>query len=261
MNKGAFAVGQSVKWPHPKPHIGCKCKLYIDSVDCKCYPDPVSLLERLANEEPAWNLAQLVDLANPLLPKVFPGAIRGKTSEGVNARLVRYYTSLGLMDEPAKDGREARYGGRHLLQLLTIKRLLAEGISTMGIGERLRQSSTEQLIAMLEKGVEMTPSGTPNVAPNPALEYAQSLRRDQGVVSRLFGVAPQQGHLPSSPYTSNKSPKYQAKKLHAIEVRPGLSLLIEDGFRQPKTPSELEALLKDITEALEVYRTPSSRKP
>ena len=45
-----------------------------------------------------------------------------------NARALRYYTSLGLIDRPAlMRGRTALYGRRHLLQVVAIKRLQESG--------------------------------------------------------------------------------------------------------------------------------------
>ena len=40
-----------------------------------------------------------------------------------DARTIRYYTTLGLLDRPFIDGRQARYGQRHVLQLLAVKAL------------------------------------------------------------------------------------------------------------------------------------------
>src|SRR5438477_12890678 len=46
-----------------------------------------------------------------------------RVSPAPDARTVRYYTTLGLLDRPDIVGRQARYGQRHLLQLLAIKGL------------------------------------------------------------------------------------------------------------------------------------------
>lgn len=44
-------------------------------------------------------------------------------------RTVRYYIQLGLVDRPEGETRAARYGARHLEQLLTIKKWTAAGLS------------------------------------------------------------------------------------------------------------------------------------
>jgi DNA-binding transcriptional MerR regulator len=53
-------------------------------------------------------------------------------------RTIRYYTTLGLIDRPAElRGRTALYAPRHVLQLVAVKRLQAEGLSLAEIQARL----------------------------------------------------------------------------------------------------------------------------
>lgn len=55
-----------------------------------------------------------------------------------DVRTIRYYTTLGLIDRPAElRGRTALYGARHVLQLVAVKRLQAEGLSLADIQARL----------------------------------------------------------------------------------------------------------------------------
>lgn len=53
-------------------------------------------------------------------------------------RTVRYYIQLGLVDRPEGETRAARYGARHLEQLLLIKKWSAAGVSLERIRELLR---------------------------------------------------------------------------------------------------------------------------
>ncbi|WP_295455786.1 MerR family transcriptional regulator [uncultured Thiodictyon sp.] len=52
----------------------------------------------------------------------------------LSARTVRYYIQIGLVDRPQGGTRAARYGPRHLEQLLQIKKWTAAGVSL----ERIR---------------------------------------------------------------------------------------------------------------------------
>jgi DNA-binding transcriptional MerR regulator len=64
-----------------------------------------------------------------------------------DARTIRYYTTLGLIDRPASWwGRTALYGRRHLLQLVAIKRLQARGHSLAEV--------QRELVGMSEKALE-----------------------------------------------------------------------------------------------------------
>ena len=52
-------------------------------------------------------------------------------------RTVRYYIQLGLVARPEGETRAARYGARHLDQLLTVKKWAAAGLSLDRIRELL----------------------------------------------------------------------------------------------------------------------------
>src|SRR5207248_105855 len=73
-----------------------------------------------------------------------------RVSPAPDARTVRYYTTLGLLDRPAIVGRQARYGQRHLLQLLAIKGLQKSALPLAEIQERLYGRSDSELEALIE---------------------------------------------------------------------------------------------------------------
>lgn len=50
-----------------------------------------------ALREGAWSLDELVEHANRLLPDVLPKDAAGRAAETVNQRLVRHYTTQGLL--------------------------------------------------------------------------------------------------------------------------------------------------------------------
>ena len=53
-------------------------------------------------------------------------------------RTVRYYVQVGLVDRPEGETRAARYGAKHLEQLLLIKKWTTAGVSLERIRELLR---------------------------------------------------------------------------------------------------------------------------
>jgi DNA-binding transcriptional MerR regulator len=73
-----------------------------------------------------------------------------RVSAAPDARTVRYYTTLGLLDRPRIEGRQARYGERHLLQLLAIKALQAFDLPLAQIQQRLYARSDAELKALVE---------------------------------------------------------------------------------------------------------------
>src|SRR5436190_20174308 len=73
-----------------------------------------------------------------------------RVSAAPDARTVRYYTTLGLLDRPRIEGRQARYGERHLLQLLAIKALQALDFPLAEIQQRLYARSDAELKALVD---------------------------------------------------------------------------------------------------------------
>lgn len=54
---------------------------------------------------------------------------------GISIRTARYYIQIGLVDKPAGETRAAKYGTKHLEQLLLVQKWVAAGLSL----ERIRQ--------------------------------------------------------------------------------------------------------------------------
>lgn len=85
-----------------------------------------------------WTLDELCAQAALALVIDYPGQASGRVRDMPDRRMVRYYTTLGLLDRPAAmRGRTALYGRRHLLQLTAIKRLQTAGLSLTEIQARL----------------------------------------------------------------------------------------------------------------------------
>ena len=94
-------------------------------------------------------------------------------------RLIRHYANLGLLDENAREGREARYGFRHLLQLLLVRRLLTEGYPAAVIAKLITGKGDAELRALLQGGASVT--ATPA---NPALDFLAGVRRRAALPAR-----------------------------------------------------------------------------
>ena len=73
-----------------------------------------------------------------------------EATEG-NERLLRHYVSMGVVDKPSREGRDALYGFRHLVQFVAARRLLAEGFPLAKIAKYTGAVHTDALTAYLEK--------------------------------------------------------------------------------------------------------------
>ncbi|MFC0038271.1 MerR family transcriptional regulator [Actinomadura rayongensis] len=75
-----------------------------------------------------WTIRELAEHAAAKLAASASAQVNGRVRDLPNERLVRWYTTIGLLDPPlGRRGRVALYGRRHLLQLLAVKRRQAQG--------------------------------------------------------------------------------------------------------------------------------------
>ncbi len=85
-------------------------------------------LRRLKGRE--FDLGGLVSAVNRQLASAGLSPDDERVAAQLDARNVRYYQSLGLLSKPVRyDGRQAVYTYQHLLQLVAIKALQAQGLS------------------------------------------------------------------------------------------------------------------------------------
>ncbi|KAB2350832.1 MerR family transcriptional regulator [Actinomadura rudentiformis] len=88
--------------------------------------------------ERTWTITELADRAVAALSADGSPRANGRVRDLPNERLIRWYTTIGLVDPPlGRRGRTALYGHRHLLQLVAIKRRQAAGRSIAEIQTEL----------------------------------------------------------------------------------------------------------------------------
>lgn len=90
-------------------------------------------------------------------------AADARVSAAPDARTVRYYTTLGLLDRPRIEARQARYGPRHVRQLLAVKALQAADLPLAEIQQRLYGRSDQELEGLVQ--LLSSPSETAPEAP------------------------------------------------------------------------------------------------
>jgi DNA-binding transcriptional MerR regulator len=114
-------------------------------------------------QEPRWTLDELAERVDMALAVDYHGQPSGRVRAVPDRRAIRWYTTIGLIDRPvAHRGRTALYGPRHLLQLVAVKRLQAEGLPLVAIQQELAGATDSQLarVARLPAGAGATaPSG------------------------------------------------------------------------------------------------------
>ncbi|WP_433464945.1 MerR family transcriptional regulator [Spirillospora sp. CA-128828] len=93
-----------------------------------------------------WTIGELAEHAAAALAADGSAQVSGRVRDLPNERLIRWYTTIGLVDPPlGRRGRTALYGPRHLLQLVAVKRRQAEGRSIAEIQVELAAATDATL--------------------------------------------------------------------------------------------------------------------
>ena len=184
-------------------------------------------------ERAAWTLDELVgQVAAALATAAYPGSPNGRVRELPDRRAVRWYTTTGLVDRPLMQGRSAIYGARHLLQIVAVKRLQAQGLSLAEIQAKLAGVTNETLHRIAE-----VPDELATARPKQASSAARAVRR-----SRFWAEPP-----PAEP-ALNGDGADTVTSLTAVGLPGGAMLLL------PARPddSDIQALRAAATPLLEL---------
>jgi DNA-binding transcriptional MerR regulator len=112
----------------------------------------VSADRESAREEASWTLEELSSRAEQVLGEhgLLERSADGRVSEAADPRTVRYYQTLGILDRPhSYEGRKARYGPRHLLELVAVKALQRSRLPLAEIQARLYGLSDGELESLI----------------------------------------------------------------------------------------------------------------
>jgi DNA-binding transcriptional MerR regulator len=250
-------------------------------------------------EEP-WTILELAELAADALAAAEPtgsltgggssagggtpsGAARpappranGRVRDVPNERLVRWYVTVGLVDPPlSRRGRVARYGRRHLLQLVAVKRRQAEGRSLAEIQAELA-GATDEALAAVARVPDTKP--VPDVFPTaPARFWTRSAaQRDPaaaeepgerdlavavaaGAAARTSSGAAGAGRAFPAAH-GDPADRGRSRLVHGVRLAPGVTLLLEGAAREPD-PDDVTAILNAARALLAELASRRLREP
>jgi DNA-binding transcriptional MerR regulator len=105
-----------------------------------------SLLDQYSDDFEPVSADELIDIAKRVAADLqLPPAVAE-----VNERLLRHYVSEGVVKRPDRVGREARYGSRHLLDLLVTRLWLTRSYPLAGLRPFTVDQTKEDLITLLK---------------------------------------------------------------------------------------------------------------
>jgi len=133
-----------------------------------------------------------------------------RVSAAPDKRTIRYYTTLGLLDRPEIEGRQAKYVDRHVMQLVAIKALQSVALPLSEIQSMLYGLTDDELDHVIEN-------------------VAESIR----VKQKLF-----------------KKETFKPTLWREIVIEPGLKLIAEDNWLSEMDDALLYDRLKAALEVL-----------
>lgn len=172
----------------------------------------------MKSEEHTLTLDELSDQVGQLLSRyALLGAQQDhRVSQVPDARTIRYYTTLGLLDRPRIDGRQAKYGRRHVLQVLAIKALQAINLPLSEVQTRLYGRSDQELEAILASLKEFWQKSQSTAKPE--LETIHSIQH--------------------------------STSWREVIIEPGMKLMIQDGWSPQQDKSATLQKISAVLEAL-----------
>ncbi|HEY2697407.1 MAG TPA: MerR family transcriptional regulator [Pseudonocardiaceae bacterium] len=178
--------------------------------------------------EAQWTIDELAQLVGEALGADYAGQTNGRVREVPDRRTIRWYTTIGLLDRPAAmRGRTALYGRRHLLQLVAVKRLQADGRTIAEVQEALLGAADVTLD-------ELAHLAELPVAPPSAARLASPAAPP----ARFWAARP-------------ASPSPNAALIPGVRLANGVTLVL-DGAPRPLDAADLTAIADAATALLDV---------
>ncbi|MFD1937922.1 MerR family transcriptional regulator [Nonomuraea mangrovi] len=152
--------------------------------------------------------------------------VNGRVREVPSERLIRWYATIGLLDPPlTRRGRVALYGRRHLLQLVAIKRMQADGASIAEIQAALT-GATDAMLAHAARLPVPPPTADPSPpAPSPPAisPQAESLHAESPHAESPHAESPhaESPHAESPHAESPHAESPHAESPHAVSPHAG----------------------------------------
>lgn len=211
--------------------------------------------------EAQWTIDELAQLVGEALGADYPGQTNGRVREVPDRRTIRWYTTIGLLDRPAAmRGRTALYGRRHLLQLVAVKRLQADGRTIAEVQEALLGAADGKLdeLARLPE-LPVAPSTAPRLAspaappaaPRPAPPVAPPAAPPAAAPVAPPPAAPPTAPPPRFWAARPASPSPNAALIPGVRLANGVTLVL-DGAPRSLDAADLTAIADAATALLDV---------
>ncbi|NKZ02747.1 MerR family transcriptional regulator [Actinomadura latina] len=178
-----------------------------------------------------WTIGELAERAAAALAADGAAQVSARVRDVPNARLIRWYTTIGLVDPPlGRRGRTALYGPRHLLQLVAVKRRQAEGRSIAEIQLELAAATDETLAriaALPTAGAPPAPPAAGSVATRTGSQASDARGHEDASTTGVSFWAARPDVSYGGATISSDYGRPLPSVVHGVRLAPGLTLLLD----------------------------------
>ena len=194
-------------------------------------------------------LPEFAQTGGKILAEMALDQARGTVTSVPDERTIRYYMTEGLIQTPEeKQGTASVFGYRHLLQLLTVKKLQAEHLPIRKIRELVAGKSEQELETLLGvAGVSGKKSRDTE-----AKRYLESLLAPTSPAAARETSPPPV--MLAAPQLSQPQAPQDSHSWQRIEIEPGLELHIRADYSPPPTTGKTRSLLEKAIHRLRRLR-------
>lgn len=165
-----------------------------------------------------------------------------------NVRLLRYYQSAGAVSKPERQGKEAIYQYRHLIEVLVARALVLDGWPVQKIANITGPASDEELLAMLP------------LVPSPELRESRRTNKAQKLVAQFAlesSAAEDEVRVSESmaPYSAN-----EWREVTELDLPFGSRLSIDAERLRRLTPTQMRTLTEAVERGLRLMQKKQQSK-
>jgi DNA-binding transcriptional MerR regulator len=184
-------------------------------------------------------MSQFLAILREELPRVAPSQTKYRVTDIPSERTIRFYTANRLVDKPVIGaGARARYGYRHLLQVMAVKYLQSQYLPLVKVRSLVENVSNRDLELLIPE-ISTAPADHRGIAREDRRAVDNSLRQQ----SYLFVPAQTPNEVPAESIGATAIPDTWRR----IEIGPGIELHVHAAALSEEDIEQLRgSLLREL---------------
>jgi DNA-binding transcriptional MerR regulator len=163
-------------------------------------------------------MPEFIAILREQLPQVAPAQTKYRVTEMPSARTIRFYTANSLVDKPmVREDKHARYGYRHLLQVMAIKYLQSQYLPLVKIRSLVENISNRDLELLI-------PDISPVTAAHRGIARADRMVVENSFLPQTFSFDSRKPQQETAPVDPGSDPGEPHDTWRRVEIGPGIEL-------------------------------------